>query len=111
MSYFKTMIGEALGRASMAWSERPIGTFDSGTCSELVDKLHNEHIALNKALEEKLRVATEALNWYVEISTNEYLPPLYEMQPGQPSGEPVPARYSKHSLSLTARDALKKLQQ
>ena len=37
----KKVIGEAIGEASMCWSETPSGVFDSSKASEIVDKVVN----------------------------------------------------------------------
>ena len=39
MENLKKEICEALGEASMAWSETPIGTFDSEKCIKIADRL------------------------------------------------------------------------
>lgn len=40
---FATLVGESLGEASMAWSERPIGIFNSELCSKLCDRITAAH--------------------------------------------------------------------
>lgn len=35
----RTKLGEAIGEASMCWSEKPKGVFDSEKASKIVDKL------------------------------------------------------------------------
>jgi len=71
MTDFKTVIGEAIGEASMCWSETPSGVFDSSRASLLVDRILEAHHAAfaafveifadHDALAEKLKTATEAL--------------------------------------------------
>ena len=36
---FRELVGIAIGRASMCWSETPKGTFDSTTACKLVDEI------------------------------------------------------------------------
>lgn len=36
---FEEIVGEAIGEASMAWSETPTGVFDSQKCIELTDRI------------------------------------------------------------------------
>lgn len=38
---FKEIVGEAIGEASMCWSEAPCGVFDSTRASALADKVVN----------------------------------------------------------------------
>lgn len=40
---FSELVGESLGRASMAWSEVPTGIFDSDKCLELQSEIVNAH--------------------------------------------------------------------
>lgn len=39
MEYFRTIVGEAIGEASMCWSETPKGVFDSTRASQIVDRI------------------------------------------------------------------------
>lgn len=39
MSEFREIVGQAIGEASMCWSETPTGVFDSTRASLLVDKI------------------------------------------------------------------------
>jgi len=54
MKEFKTIVGEAIGEASMCWSETPSGTFESNQASLIVDKILEAHHAV---LAEKLGLA------------------------------------------------------
>ena len=70
MTDFKTIVGQAIGEASMCWSETPGGTFDSSRASLIVDRiLEAHHAALGEvyadldALGEKFDIATEALTF------------------------------------------------
>jgi hypothetical protein len=54
---FSELVGEALGTASMAWSERPRGIFDSDTCCVLhidIMNMHNEELRKLKATYEAM---------------------------------------------------------
>lgn len=50
---FSELVGEALGRASMAWSETPKGIFDSDTCSVLHIEIMNAYTEEMKELKQK----------------------------------------------------------
>jgi len=59
---FSELVGEALGRASMAWSETPNGIFDSDTCRILhidIMNAHNEELKKLQAENAKLRECLE----------------------------------------------------
>lgn len=66
---FSTLVGESLGRASMAWSETPKGIFNSDTCSVLHIDILNAHAAIVNEQKEKLRIATEALEKICSVFT------------------------------------------
>lgn len=36
---FRELVGESIGEASMAWSSKPKGVFDSAKASELIDRI------------------------------------------------------------------------
>jgi len=45
---FRSLVGEAIGEASMAWSETPSGVFKASLCRDLIDKIvdaKNEHFS------------------------------------------------------------------
>lgn len=50
---FSDLVGEALGRASMAWSETPSGIFDSDTCCVLHIDIMNAHNVKIKTLQDE----------------------------------------------------------
>lgn len=52
---FSEVVGEALGRASTAWSEAPKGIFDSDTCSVLHIDIMNMHEAEKDSLRAKIK--------------------------------------------------------
>lgn len=41
MKSFREEVGEAIGEASMCWSETPTGVFDSTRASAIVDRIVN----------------------------------------------------------------------
>lgn len=52
---FKRIVGEAIGEASMCWSEIPKGVFDSEHASRIIDKIveaHNNAPAVEVELDE-----------------------------------------------------------
>jgi len=49
---FSELVGEALGRASVAWSELPTGIFDSDTCCVLHREIMNAHDSLIKKIKD-----------------------------------------------------------
>jgi len=78
---FREKVGQAIGEASVCWSELPHGVFQSSRASELVDEIVAEYEKLEttlgnqkyllynrdrqiRALKEKLDVAREALGFY-----------------------------------------------
>jgi hypothetical protein len=66
---FSELVGEALGRASMAWSETPIGIFDSDTCCVLhidIMNAHNEELKKLQAENAKLRECLEFTTYAAE---------------------------------------------
>ncbi len=72
---FSELVGESLGRASMAWSETPIGIFDSDTCCVLhidIMNAHNEELkklqAENAKLEKKLSHTNQIMDAMTKTS-------------------------------------------
>ena len=58
---FSELVGESLGRASMAWSETPNGIFDSDTCCVLHIDIMNAHNDQIYSLKLKLVEAEESI--------------------------------------------------
>jgi hypothetical protein len=56
---FSELVGEALGRASVAWSELPTGIFDSNTCCALHREIMNAHDSLIKKIKDKEELEKE----------------------------------------------------
>lgn len=54
----KQIIGEAVGEASMCWSERPTGVFDSERASRIVDKVWNAITSEAQATEPETETET-----------------------------------------------------
>ena len=69
---FSELVGEALGQASMAWSERPTGIFDSDTCSVL-------HIDIMNAHNEELRKQKETYEAILKSKNKELVSALKEV--------------------------------
>jgi len=64
---FEEIVGEALGRASLAWSETPKGIFDSDTCCVLhidIMNAHNDEIKKLQEENKRLKREIEVLRLY-----------------------------------------------
>lgn len=75
---FREIVGEAIGEASMCWSERPQGIFNSARASKIVDKIFDAfHLESsmgvtrwvdickqNEDLQSRLDMAVECLKFY-----------------------------------------------
>ena len=51
---YKEKLGEAIGRASVCWSELPTGVFDSTTAASLAERLNNDYLGELKKEKERL---------------------------------------------------------
>lgn len=67
---FSQLVGMALGRASVAWTESPQGIFDSTVCASLAKQIIEEHEHLlehaRASSSLKLKIAEEALEYIIE---------------------------------------------
>ena len=68
---FSDLVGEALGRASMAWSETPSGIFDSSTCCVLHMDIMNAHNGKIKTLQDENEKLKKSLKFTLKAA--EYL--------------------------------------
>lgn len=71
---FRETVGQAIGRASVAWSELPGGVFDSTTCCELVDGVvaaYEAELAALKAERDQYKHEFKMLQAGVERVTKE----------------------------------------
>ena len=60
---FSEIVGEALGQASMAWSESPKGIFETDTCCALHADIMNAHEAELSTLRAELKAERECVDY------------------------------------------------
>lgn len=68
MSEFKTIVGMAIGEASMCWSEIPQGIFESERASDICDRILAAHAAEIQALTESLKYCMQNKTKAIELN-------------------------------------------
>lgn len=75
MKTFRELVGEAIGEASMCWSETPKGTFDSERASKLANEIATKHERLVEyliALESQVNGMKTMLNALDECGVTDW---------------------------------------
>lgn len=71
---FRETVFQAIGEASMCWSQTPGGVFDSSKAQTVGERILSEHLSVVSELEQRLKVAVEFIEsrrcrTYVGIAT------------------------------------------